>query len=135
MFPPMFPRYTLKVLIWCRERRVQSSLKGLCLFSLLISPTAFAQPATIELSAAGAPIIDLGSRFIPPIATGNMVVGPERLASEAGLSMLKAGGNAVDAAVATGFALAVTLAFAFALTLASGLATLERRRASSQTGA
>ncbi|MBY6239897.1 gamma-glutamyltransferase [Methylosinus sp. Sm6] len=44
-----------------------------------------------------------------PVATGRrgMVVTEHRLASEVGLSILKAGGNAVDAAVAVGYALAV----------------------------
>lgn len=56
-----------------------------------------------------APIIDYGTRFAPVVAADGMVVGPEALASEAGMAMLRQGGNAVDAAVATGFALAVTL--------------------------
>ena len=53
-------------------------------------------------------LITYNTQFHPIYAKSGMVVSKEEYASEAGLDMLKAGGNAVDAAVATGFALAVT---------------------------
>lgn len=43
----------------------------------------------------------------PVLATHGMVVTEQQLASQVGLDILKQGGNAVDAAVATGYALAV----------------------------
>ena len=48
-----------------------------------------------------------GSTFHPVRASKAMVVSVNKLASEAGVEVMKAGGNAVDAATATGFALAV----------------------------
>ena len=48
----------------------------------------------------------------PVHARHAMVVAQEPLAADVGVAVLKAGGNAIDAAVAVGFALAVTYPFA-----------------------
>src|SRR5438445_11590404 len=56
-----------------------------------------------------APITDAHE---PAFARRGMVVTQEPLATDVGVSVLKSGGNAVDAAVAVGFALAVTHPFA-----------------------
>ena len=55
------------------------------------------------------PIIEYKSIHHPVISKTGMVVSQRQLASEVGATILRNGGNAVDAAVATGLALAVVL--------------------------
>lgn len=69
-----------------------------------IAPVAQAQ--TVEETS---PIVSGWARALPAIGRNAMVASQEAKASRIGLDVLMAGGNAVDAAVAVGFALAVTL--------------------------
>jgi len=70
---------------------------------------ALASGATLPLAAQDAPIYSLKDRFQPVTAQNGMVASQEAVATQVGVETLKQGGNAVDAAIATGFALAVTL--------------------------
>src|SRR3954452_25078926 len=82
-------------------------LRAICLAAwALTAPLAvsFAQTAP----PAQAPILTSTARFLPVVAKNGMVASQEKLATHVGVEILKAGGNAIDAAVAVGFALAVT---------------------------
>lgn len=75
---------------------------------LLLAGVAIPGPLFAQ-QAAPPPIISDWPRRQPVFAQKGMVASQEEHATRVGVDILKAGGNAVDAAVAVGFALAVTL--------------------------
>ncbi|AJA59444.1 MULTISPECIES: gamma-glutamyltransferase [Bradyrhizobium] len=78
--------------------------------------TFFAFVATLAFGLAPAAAQDARRTYVPPAldtvhavpSEHGMVVAQERISAQVGADILRLGGNAVDAAVATGFAMAVT---------------------------
>ena len=81
--------------------QLKAFILGLC-GALVLAPVAQAQ-------TAAEPVVAGYARTLPVVAKNGMVVAQEAEAARIGVDVLKRGGNAVDAAVATAFAMAVTL--------------------------
>ena len=77
-----------------------SRFRKMVLFSVLI--------IFLGTASAQGQVILAGDRSVPVEAKNGMVVTSHTLATEVALAVLKKGGNAIDAAVTAGFALAVT---------------------------
>lgn len=75
----------------------------------LVAVMLLANLCHVVWAAEPAPIIRYNSIHHPVVGEHGMVATQHRLASEVGADILAAGGNAVDAAVAVGFSLAVVL--------------------------
>jgi gamma-glutamyltranspeptidase/glutathione hydrolase len=95
------------------SRRIRIAVWATCMLAAhatIAAPSATAPPANgpvIDFYDSG--IVEYSAVFHPVIARDAMVATQNDLASRIGLEVLDRGGNAVDAAVAVGFALAVVL--------------------------
>jgi gamma-glutamyltranspeptidase/glutathione hydrolase len=92
-----------------------TSLLALLLQGCVAGPAPAAAPATP--AAQGAPVVTYDAASAPPAANAQgsivrgrngVVTSRSLIASQVGLDVMRQDGNAIDAAVATGFALAVT---------------------------
>jgi gamma-glutamyltranspeptidase/glutathione hydrolase len=86
-----------------------NSLRRLAAVLVALSLLASAPPAYAQSDPNAISQIATSIDQVSVVAPHGMVSSQNRLASEIGADILKRGGNAVDAAVAVGFALAVTL--------------------------
>ncbi len=80
------------------------------LWILLAVPFSLSLPPVLCLAQIATPVYDTSYSIVSPVLARHGMVSTEQgLASQVGLDVLKRGGNAVDASVAVGFALAVVL--------------------------
>lgn len=76
---------------------------------LTLALSAFALALPVPVAAQSRHLLEYPSIHSPVVGTRGMVVSQNEMASAVGAQILRDGGNAVDAAVAVAFALAVTL--------------------------
>ena len=91
------------------KKSLLSLLIALPLITLNVEANTQPVSATTQTTAAAQRYDSSKDIFHPIYAKHGMVATEQHLATEVGLSILKEGGNAIDAAVAVGFALAVVL--------------------------
>ncbi|KAB2850172.1 MAG: gamma-glutamyltransferase, partial [Sphingopyxis terrae] len=76
---------------------------------LIAASLALTLTLPAPLAAQSRHLLEYPSIHSPTVGTRGMVVSQNAIASEVGAKILREGGNAVDAAIAVGFALSVTL--------------------------
>lgn len=90
----------------CAFRRAMATIASI---SLLVPPAALAQDEPQTTRGSGGDIVAYEQIHKPVVGRGGMVVSQNAIAARVGADVLRKGGNAVDAAIATAFALAVVL--------------------------